>query len=90
MLELVSAEYVNEYRIRVCFNNGECGIVDLKDALWGAVFEPLKDLELFKRFKVSDILHTIHWENDADLAPEFLHDKMVEQAAAAGPAPARS
>ncbi len=79
MLEVVSAEYVAEYRIRVCFNTGEEGVVDLRDALWGTVFEPLRDLAAFRRFSVSEVLHTICWDNGADFAPEFLRDKMVEQ-----------
>ncbi|GAB4343468.1 MAG: DUF2442 domain-containing protein [Candidatus Abyssubacteria bacterium] len=90
MLEVTNAEYVEGYTIRVCFNTGECGTVDLKDALWGPVFEPLKDIDLFKRFEVSDVLHTVRWENNADLAPEFLRDKMIEQAAARGRAGTRS
>lgn len=79
MLEITSAEYVEGYKIRVSFNTGQTGVVDLNDALWGPVFEPLKDPTVFKRFKVSDVLHTVCWENDADFAPEFLRDKMVEQ-----------
>ena len=43
------------------------------------MFEPLKDPAVFRRFEVSDVLHTIRWENGADLAPEYLH-QMVEQA----------
>ncbi len=82
MLEVTSAEYVDAYKIRVGFNNGETGVVDLKDSLWGPMFEPLKDLNVFKRFTVSEVLHTVCWENDADFAPEFLYDKMVEQAQA--------
>lgn len=42
MLEVVNAEYVGGYTIRVSFNDGESGEVDLADALWGPVFEPLK------------------------------------------------
>jgi len=83
MLEVTSAEYVEGHKIRVSFNTGQSGIVDLKDALWGPVFEPLKDPSVFKRFKVSKTLHTIYWENDADFAPEFLLEKMVEQSHAA-------
>ena len=90
MLEVTSAEYVEGYKIRVSFNTGQSGIVDLKDALWGPVFEPVKDPSVFKRFKVSKTLHTICWENDADFAPEFLLDKMVEQSHVADtPAPRR-
>jgi hypothetical protein len=86
MLRVASAEYIDGYRIRVRFNNGEAGVVDLKDSLWGPVFEPLKDLSSFKRFTVSEVLHTICWEDEADLAPEFLYNKMVEQAQAAAAA----
>jgi hypothetical protein len=84
MLEITKAEYLDGYRVRLHFNNGEEGVVDLKDSLWGPMFEPLKDINVFKRLKVSGVLHTICWENDADFAPEFLHDKMVEQAQAGG------
>ena len=51
-------------------------MVDLKDELYGEVFEPLKDMERFRSFKVDPDLETIVWENGADLAPEFLYDKM--------------
>ncbi len=90
MVEVTSAEYVEGYKIRVSFNTGQSGIVDLKDDLWGPVFEPVRDPSVFKRFKVSETFHTICWENDADFAPEFLLDKMIEQSHAAdAPAPRR-
>ncbi len=79
MLEVVSARHVANYAIEVRFNNGQGGIVDLKDVLWGPVFEPLKDMARFRQFEVSPVLHTIRWDNDADLAPEFLHQKLLEQ-----------
>jgi len=83
MLEVTDAQYVEGYKIHVRFNNGEAGVVDLEYYLWGPMFEPLKDLNVFKRFTVSGVLHTLCWENDADLAPESLYEKMVEQARAA-------
>jgi hypothetical protein len=82
MLEVISAKYVGGFKVRISFSNGESGVVDLSEALWGPVFEPLKDSSFFKQFKVSEVLHTIAWENGADFAPEFLYDKMLEQAAA--------
>jgi len=80
MLEVTCAEYVDGYRVRLEFNNGEAGVVDLSDSLWGPVFEPLKSIEAFKRFTLSPVLHTISWDNGADLAPEYLYAKMIEQA----------
>lgn len=83
MLEVTAAEYLDGHRVRVRFSNGEAGTVDLADALWGPTFEPLRDPAVFRRLEVSPVLHTIRWENGADFAPEFLHDKMAEQRDAA-------
>jgi hypothetical protein len=79
MLGLRSAQYLDGYRIRVQFNDGQEGDVELGDALWGPVFEPLRDVSVFRRFRISEVLHTIAWENNADLAPEYLLAKMIEQ-----------
>ncbi|MHC4444899.1 MAG: DUF2442 domain-containing protein [Planctomycetota bacterium] len=76
MLEVAKAKYMEGYRIWIEFNDGTSGTVDLSDALWGPMFEPLKDIELFKNFTVSEVVHTITWENDADLAPEYLYEKL--------------
>jgi hypothetical protein len=89
MLHVTRADHLEGFKVRVFFNNGEDGVVDLSEALWGPVFEPLKDPNRFREFRVSEVLHTIAWENGADFAPEFLYDKMVEQAAAHGRADAR-
>jgi hypothetical protein len=72
MLEVISAEHIEGYKICLVFNNGENRVVDLKDSLWGPMFEPLRDINEFKRFTVSEVLHTICWPNEADFAPEYL------------------
>ena len=89
MLQVTRAEHLEGFKVRVSFSNGETGVVDLFDALWGPIFEPLKDPARFRQFKVSEVLHTIAWENGADFAPEFLYDRMVDQAAPRGRADAR-
>jgi hypothetical protein len=76
MIKVKNASYYQDYKITVEFDSGEYGIVDLENALWGPVFEPLKDVELFKKFKVSETFHTIFWENGADIAPESLYDRL--------------
>jgi hypothetical protein len=74
------ARYISGYRVWVRFNDGDSGEVDLAEDLWGPVFEPLKDQEKFKDFDVR--YHTIAWKNGADLAPEYLKEKLAEQSAA--------
>jgi hypothetical protein len=79
LLEVAAAKYLGGHRVRVRFNNGEEGVVDLTEALWGLMFEPLTDPAVFERFTVSKVFHTLCWENGADLAPEYLYAKMQEQ-----------
>jgi len=76
ILHVKEARYLHDYVIWLRFNDGAEGMVDLKDELYGEVFEPLKDIDRFKSFKVDPDLETIVWDNGADFAPEFLFDKM--------------
>ncbi|MBR1668669.1 MAG: DUF2442 domain-containing protein [Bacteroidaceae bacterium] len=71
-LEVVKAEYLNGYKVKLLFNNGETKIVDLSQSLNGSVFAPLKDLDYFKKFSIK--FNTIEWENGADFAPEYLFE----------------
>lgn len=73
-IEIIKAEYKNDYKISIEFNDGKSGIVDLEGELWGHIFEPLKDKQKFKLFKVSPISNTIEWNNGADIAPEYLYN----------------
>ena len=83
--KLESAEYVTAHIIRLRFADGTGGDVDLKDELWGEVFEPLRDPEAFRRFRLDHELNTVTWPSGADLAPEFLYEKAAaQQADAAG------
>ena len=70
--EVVKAEYIDGYRLRLSFNNGEVRIVDLEESLKGEVFLPLRNVDFFKRFKIR--FNTVEWENGADFAPEYLYE----------------
>ena len=74
---LESVEYVTGYTIRLSFEDGTAGDVDLEGELWGEVFEPLKDHEFFRRFQLDRELNTVTWPSGADLAPEFLYARLV-------------
>ncbi len=85
--QLESAEYVAGHAIRLRFADGTEGIVDLKDELWGEVFEPLKDPGTFRNFRLDPELNTVTWPTGADLAPEFLYEKAAAQQAEAADRP---
>jgi len=53
------------------------GDLDLKDELYGEIFEPLKDPDVFRRVAVHPEFHTLYWPNGADIAPEFLYEKVA-------------
>ena len=76
ILHVKEAKYLHGYTIWVRFNNGIQGEIDLSDELEGEVFGPLKDLEMFKSFKIDPALQTVVWENGADFAPEFLYENI--------------
>lgn len=74
MLSVIEAKHIGDYRIRIEFNDGRVGEVDLKEVIAGdqrAIFNQLKDIELFKRFKVK--YDTLTWPNELDIAPEYLY-----------------
>jgi hypothetical protein len=76
ILHIEEAKYLYDYLIWVRLNNGAEGIVDLKNELYGEVFEPLKNIEIFKSFVLDSSLGTIVWKNGADFAPEFIYEKI--------------
>jgi hypothetical protein len=72
ILHVTKVQYLQNYRLKLEFNDGTAGIADLCNALWGEMFEPLKDLALFSQVRLDEELATVAWSNGADLAPEFL------------------
>lgn len=74
--EIVDAEHVRGYVLRLRFSDGTEGDVDLEAELHGEIFEPLKDSRYFRQFVLSTELHTITWPNGADFAPEFLYNNL--------------
>ena len=73
---IIDAHYVAGFKIWIRFSDGVEGDVDLSRELTGPIFEPLRDVEEFKRFSLHPELRTLVWPNGADLAPEFLREKL--------------
>jgi len=76
-MHVTDAKYIKDYRVWIKFNDGKFGEIDLAKDVWGEIFEPLKDINYFKEFKIEN--DTLSWKNGADFAPEFLHELLIKQ-----------
>ncbi len=76
MPRIVDAHYLTGFEIWIRFSDGAEGDVDLSHELTGPIFEPLRNVEEFRRFSLHPELRTLVWPNGADLAPEFLREKL--------------
>jgi hypothetical protein len=77
ILHVTEVKYERDYVLRLKFNDGAEGFVDLADELYGDVFAPLKDPKVFRTARLDPELDTVVWENGADFAPEFLYEKLL-------------
>ena len=66
-----------DYQVWIKFDDGKSGQINLEDEIWGEVFEPMKAINYFKNFKIGN--DTLSWENEADLAPDFLYELLNQQ-----------
>ena len=73
---ITSVSYVHDYTLRLRFADGVEGEIDLSGELDGEIFLPLRDLVIFRQFRLHSELRTIVWPNGADFAPEFLYQQI--------------
>lgn len=62
-----------DYLLKITFENGETGLLDMKPYLDFGVFSRIKDREAFQKVKVA--FDTVEWDAGVDLDPEFIYEK---------------
>lgn len=72
-VRVTAVEVLQDYRVRLTFDDGTVTEADFADDLWGPLAEPLRDPESFARVAVDPQSRTIVWPNGYDPAPEVLH-----------------
>jgi hypothetical protein len=65
---------VGDYTLRIHFDDGTEQVIDFKPALYGPVFEPLRDLDLFNQVQLIEGVGCLEWPTGADFDPETLHN----------------
>lgn len=77
MHEIEKATYLKNHEILIVFDDQKSKIVDFDKALdgfRGEIFKPLKNINYFKTFKISDGIATLEWDNGADICPDYLYE----------------
>lgn len=75
MHKVKKAKYVEDYKLLLTFNDKTKKVVDFDEILdhfEGQVFQPLKDIDYFKLFKIE--CGTVAWPNEADVSPDYLYE----------------
>jgi len=72
---VISVEPLDDFQLKLEFDNHEIKILDMKPFLDKGVFKELKDEALFRRVRVS--FDTVDWDNRIDLDPEFLYAESI-------------
>jgi len=73
-MHVLSVQYLGDHRLRLKFSDGAVKDVGLAPELHGEVFEPLQNIDFFKRVVVNPDSRTLEWPNGADFAPEYLYN----------------
>ena len=76
----IDVKILNDYELKIIFDNNEQTIFDVKPYFKFEIFKELKNLEKFKKVKISGL--SIEWENGADICPDELYNnsrKILEE-----------
>ena len=79
-----SFEIISSYTLKVRFDDNTEQVIDFEPILFGELFGPLRDLNLFNQVKIDPEVHTLVWPNGGDFDPATLHDwpELVDNLAA--------
>lgn len=72
ILAITAAEYIEDYKLRLTFNNGIVRIVDFVPLMQKGICKKLRDKDYFRAFTLDPF--TVDWNNEIGFAPEYLYE----------------
>ena len=72
-LSVSKVKALDDYKLKLTFENKEIRIFDIKPYLDTGLFRRLKDVDFFRKVKIA--FDTIEWPGGIDLDPEALYEK---------------
>ena len=72
LYKVMAMAIFGEYTLRLEFDDGAIQVIDFAPILFGELYGPLRDLNLFNQVALDPVAHTVIWPNGADFDPETL------------------
>ena len=81
LYDITAFESLERYTLRVAFDDNTQPVIDFEPVLYGEMYAPLRDLNLFNQVRLDPEIRTLVWPNGADFDPYVLHEwpRVVEQ-----------
>ena len=79
MYQIVHAEPLKDYRLKIRFSDGLEGVVDLSNLVGKGIFSSWKNPKKFAQVAVDPECHTVCWPGGLDLAPDALYEDVRKQ-----------
>ena len=74
LYKVVAFEIVAPYTLHITFDDNTSQTINLEPILYGPLYGPLRDLNVFNQVRLDGEVFTLVWPNDADFDPETLHN----------------
>lgn len=74
LYEVTKFRIVGTYRLWLEFDDGATQEIDFEPILYGNLYGPLRDPEVFAQVAIDPISHTLVWPTGADFDPETLRN----------------
>ena len=72
-------KYFYDFVLEIKFNDGKIKYIDLAGIVGcNGIFQPLQNIDYFKTVSIDAVGNTICWDNGADICPDTLYEKSVE------------
>jgi hypothetical protein len=78
MPTLVSVEPLANYRLKLAYDDGASGHVDLSQFAGRGVFGAWRDVAFFNQVRIGE-LGELSWGNEIELCPDALYIKLTEK-----------
>ena len=72
--KITSLRIISDYKLELTFDDGLKKEINFEPVLYGEIYSPLRDKNLFNKVKLDEEVATIVWPNGADFEPSILHD----------------